>query len=229
MKLLTGFLRSRRLFLLPIGLSLLSLILLIISPLIGVGHVKVEVENTLTEVVVLKEVGYVAALNWSISPFILFPLVGILTLVIIATAPNVLREMAKGNMFFDRARRKFISDPTPVLAQWNHLLAYGAIVWILLSLGGLFVSIDEWWRDSGEPLFDSSIQTKADLERVDEERERQEPREWDWSVAYFLKAGVDRTANAIFSLAVFLTQALALSNVALFLVVGVLFMVLIHP
>lgn len=217
----TGVLRKRSLFLVPSSLSVTTIVMLAISGMIGLDHVFFKG----------KQVGFLFAPNWTISPLLIFPLVGALTLLFVSRVDRTIRDLVERKMLFDVDSRQFLSGPGAVTRNWNDLLKVALWAWLVLTVLGVFISVKEWRDASYVPLhkYENAQAMEDDLYKQQEEgkkgpkEEKDGKVEIDWSVANLIKP-VGRVANWLFSLAAFLLlQGTMLALVALYLVVGVAF------
>ncbi len=163
---------------------------------------------------ITKEVGYMPAVNWTISFIIVFPIVMCGILVILKAIDSMIVELQKTHMLFRRGA--FVKRPHEVKASWESCLGGALVIWFLFALGGYLLSIYEWYTNSARPL--CMYQNLAALEDANKQQGA-ETVEIDWAVGHLLNPGVEKYTNLVFSFLAFSMQGVAVAIFFLFLAV----------
>lgn len=142
---------------------------------------------------VMKEVGYLSAINWAFGLGVFFPVMLYFVLTAMESLDKALERALAAGML---RRKKGATGRTAdviVRERWDATLRTASrYVGFLFTVGFLF-SMAEWWTNSGQQLSAHSLDGLASGE-------------YDWSVAALvLKQGVAPTpmANGVFSCIVF--------------------------
>ncbi len=154
---------------------------------------------------VIKEVGYIPAINWSAAYILEFPLILYFLFEAFASVPDSIRRLSARGMLVGSDLS--MVDARLPLRDWNDALRRSVIVTAGLFLVAILEPICEWWASSGYPLLAGRLSAVAEKEN-------------DWSVGALLTRadGFHRLSNAIFSLLVFAQQGMMIAAFSLILV-----------
>jgi hypothetical protein len=154
---------------------------------------------------VIKEVGYLPAINWTVAYLILFPLIVYFLLEAFECVPNSIGLLAGRGMLVDGKLTRI--EPNTVLDDWNAALKRSVLVTAGLFVVAVVEPVIEWWATSAYPLIAHSLNAVPE-------------HEYDWSVGALLTGGdgLHRLLNGAFSLMVFAQQAAMIAAFALILV-----------
>lgn len=168
-----------------------------------------------------KEVGYLLAPNWILSPILLFPLLGLLTFLLVRQIDEALPKLIRSRMVVNRGSRKAARTTQSLKRRFYTILGGLLPVWLLLSALASVVSYDEWSTICAAPLDD--MQSLEDVRQYNDNTSGKKI-EVDWSIAGVFKENVDRQSNKRFSFAALVVlQSLELWVLALFLIVTMAF------
>lgn len=208
MKWLARNMAEGRWYLAPLGLFLLALAHLVVAQILGVDDV-VDWKG--------RQVGFLFAPNWSISPLVLFPLVGTIVLLLLRTIEQAIRQLVSAGMVYQRSRKSRVLQSAALIQRWRNLLGNGLILWLVLSFLGAAQSLHEARTNSHLPLEKASSFSDAATQKLF----KKDRVEADWAVASVLPGEeVSPKANYLFAYSAFLLlQGGMLSTLALFLVV----------
>jgi hypothetical protein len=153
----------------------------------------------------VKEVGYIPAINWSISYLVIFPLIIYFLFEAFECVPDSIKALGGRGMLVNSDLQ--VVDRNVVLQDWNDALRRSVLVTACLFILALLEPLLEWWATSGYPLIVGKLDVVAE-------------HEFDWSVGALLtRANVfHRFSNGVFSLMVFGQQAMMIAVFALILV-----------
>lgn len=184
------------------GAILLGFLLVVASFLVGVAFYPAELTAD-DGSPFRKEIGFVWAINWSVTYVAAFPAIIFLILVTFQNVETVLHQLVRHNMVVGQQWRP-VSEET-IFRDWRNVVNNSAKWALLLSLISFAQCMTEWYFMTGGPLMDGAFPPGFD--------------EMDWSVAALLTAPgreVSPTANALFSLAAYLAQGMSLAIILSF-------------
>ena len=162
-----------------------------------------------------KELGYVFALNWSITYSLILPCLAYTTVKAVQSGLATLERLPQSHMLYHRDAHRFADTKEGVRlrATFKSDIAFPLRVWIALSAFALVFCLVEWWTQCGDPVWN-----EYSLEQIEND-----PRiELDWCVASQIYPDtVSARSNFLFSLCVFVFgQAAAYANTLFVLIFG---------
>ena len=156
-----------------------------------------------------RQVGYMAALNWSVTFLLLFPVILYLMANTIQGLFNALNRLHARGMVRSQ-NMKVVKEPL-LTARW--IRGAPTRAWLLIILAGVIplgLSLGEWF-------------TNNFLRLMHESSDQLSQTDYDWGLAGLMQADASftyRLANALFDLLTFSSQALLIGSLMTFFVVA---------
>lgn len=189
---------SLRVFLIPLWIWIYALgLILLAEPVWDVGFLTYNG----------REVGYVAAINWSLVYGILLPLLLLLCLLLLYRFRMVLVEMVDKGMVVDATDATPLKKPDRLLDLWRRVLGIFLGAWLLVACFTTFLTVWEWKTTCYDLVTDYS--TLAELK----DARTPEPVEVDWAIASLLEPQEStRTQVWVFGIAAYAQQAVVIAS-----------------
>jgi hypothetical protein len=169
--------------------------------LVAIAFVLEIASVTISKNGVLRQVGYVAAPNWSLTFTFIFPLFVYFALSAIRSADRAFPSL--DNMLVEPSGEPDADGASGLARRYRKLLNRSGRVALVLACLVFLGSIAEWYAYSARPLLFGAPVPEGEV---------------DWSVAALTSGAGARAANAAFSFAAFAMQGVYVAALIVFLV-----------
>jgi hypothetical protein len=135
-----------------------------------------EIETLPKTYVEHKQVGYMAALNWSFYSIVMAPLIVFFAIGTLQAFNKTLSNICERGMARDKDFN--LIDYDTLKESWSHHLHNNQVMFLVIVIAAVFFMMHDWWNVVGYPLLNPD-QIKATLNDA--------LYEYDWSVAALFK------------------------------------------
>jgi hypothetical protein len=164
-----------------------------------------------TGVLVPKQVGYYAALNWSLFSMILEPLIIFFALKTRAEVPRLLAALAEAGMVRDTAFHRVPAER--LLAEWGVMRKHLRWVYVAIIILCVFAIGSDWVETVGTPLFNPETYRGLAITHPEQE--------FDWSVCtLFAKPCTPWIVELLFGIIAYTLFALLGTIFGFFVLIG---------